>query len=505
MTADVGAHAGRKMIAALADAHVRVRAALAPMESAVKSAQVTAHMETWERELAAINRDLIGSLFEGGEVPEALRKHVDSLAGTEHQVQFFVNLGAAVLSVFAIAGAINAGGIAEITQKSMHHTPVTPLSPQAAAQAVVNNVLSENQGAEEAQLSGMNRERFFNLLEITGQPLAPQTLLEAYRRGIIDSDRLQRGLLQGDTRNEWFDVLRDLRYSPPGAATAIQGAVQGFLTESESKSKAQEAGLAPGEWQWMYDLAGNPPGPETILSLINRGDMTVVEGTAALRESNLKNRYIPTFLKSRRHLMQQEQIRMSVNHGTMTDDQAVRRFMALGYDHDDAAALLALAHGMKTEATKDLARTQVVSGYEDRMFTRAKAHSMLVGLGYDDVESDFLLDLADHDREQKFIGAAVSRVHTVFVRRRLSRLSASSALDRLGVPPDQRDDLLKLWDLEREADTPDLTAAQWQGLLRRGVVDEARFRAEMVAKGYTDEEAGFLVPLAFPPSAFTAP
>lgn len=502
MSPDRGAQITGKIADVLADTHAKTRAAVAPAEAAVKAQMIETLMERWERALSGVNRDLLTSMFDGDGPPDKLADHIDALTRTDHQIDFIISVGAAVMSVFSIAGAIVAGGIDDLTARSREKEPHLPLSPQAAAQAVVNNILSENQGAAEAAKSGINRERFFNLLEITGQPLAPQVLMEAFRRGIIDQARMHRGLLQGDTRNEWFDVMVDLRYRPMSAAAAIAAAVQGHLDVETAKHKAGEDGLDPADWQPLYETAGNPPGNETMLNLLNRGDMSEADVRQGLRESNLKNKYIDSFIKSRRRLMPQENVRMALRRGTMSTADALHRLQQLGYDAADAAALAALATDEKTETDKQLARTQVVDGYMERFFDRNRAATMLEGLGYDHEEAAFLLDLADHAREEKFRNAAVGRFHTLYVRRRVDRPAASAALDRLGVPAGQRDDLLKLWDLEREADVPDLTVAHYQGLLRRGVVDQDRFVAEMQRRGFTDEEAQFLIPLSFPPSAF---
>lgn len=502
MTPDRGAAITAKIANVLADTHAKARAAVAPAEQAVKHAATEALMEKWERTLSGINRDLLLSLFNGDGPPEKLAAHIDAITSTDHQVDFIISVLAAVVSVFSIAGAVVTGGIDEITVMSRQKEPHVPLSPAASAQAVVNNIWDQGRGEAEALKSGMTPQLFEVLMRITGQPLAPQVLMEAYRRGIIDEARMHEGLLQGDTRNEWFDVMVDLRYRPMSAGAAIAAAVQGHLPVEEAKRRAAEDGLDPADWEPLYETAGNPPGNETMLELLNRGDMSEAEVRQGLRESNLKNRYIDAFIKSRRRLMPQENIRMALRRGTMTVPEGLHRLQQLGYDAADAAALAALAGDEKTATDKDLARTQVVDGYMERFFTRDRAVELLDGLGYDTQEAGFLLDLADHAREERFRNAAVGRFHTLYVRRRVDRPAASNALDRLGVPPAQRDDLLKLWDLERDADVPDLTVAQYQGLLRRGVIDQDRFTTEMQRRGFTDEEAQFLIPLSFPPSAF---
>lgn len=502
MTGDPGAGIGGRLAGVLADAHVAVRARLAPIEAAVRHQATEAAMERWERNLAEFNRRYVGSFLADPDIPDDVKEQLRALVEPTHQTDFLIGVMTSFVAIFAIAGAIQSGNVDKWRAWGYRHVQERRPSIEQLAGMVVEGVIADDEGQHWAQDWGLTPSWFDRVVRLTGNPPGPQELLLAWRRGFIDEARLEHGIRQSAIKNEWIDVVKSLRYQPPGAAAAINGAVQGFLTDAQARRKAEEAGLDPDDFPWMLEVAGNPPGNETMLELLNRGDMSEAQVRAGLRESNLKNKYIDALLKSRRRLMQQEQIRMSINHGTMTDDDALHRFQQLGFDAADSASFVALAHSMKTQQNKDLARAQVVTGYEERFFDRAKATAMLMGLGYDTVEAAFLLDLADHDREVKFTNAAIGRFHNLYVRRRLQRMPTSNALDRLGVPPDQRDDLLKLWDLERDADTPDLSVAQWQGLLRRGIVDPPRFATEMTNRGYTDEEAQFLMPLAFPPSQF---
>jgi hypothetical protein len=505
MTTDPGARAAGRFAQVLAAAHEATRARLAPMEQAVKHQAVEALMEKWERNLADFNRQFVDHLVNDPEVSEADKAKLRSLVEPTHQTDFIIGTLTAFMAIFAIGGAIQSGNVDKWRAWGYRHVQERRLSPEELALGVIKGVIATDEGEHWAQDWGLTPARFEQMVRIMGNPPGPQELLAAYRRGIIDDHRLEAGIRQSNLRNEWTDVVKALRFQPPGAATAIEAAVQNHLPDSEARRKAEEAGLDPANFDWMYALAGNPPGNEHMIDLMHRGAMTRAEVEQGMRESRLKNKYIAPMIDGGYHLPPMRTVIALGHKGLLTKDQVITKLLQLGFHHEDAAVMAQEATADKLAGAKDLARAQIVAGYEERFFDRARAVALLAGLGYDVEEAGFMLDLADHDREKKFTNAATARFHTLYVRRRIDRPGVSTALDKLGIPASQRDDLLTLWDLERGADTPDLSTAQWQGLLRRGVVDRDRFVGEMLKKGWTDEEANFLGFLAFPPGKATGP
>lgn len=503
MTAEPGARAAGRLAQVLSAAHEATRARLAPMEQAVKHQATEALMERWERSLAEFTGPFFAEFLASPDVDEADKQKLRSLIEPTHQTDFIIATLTSFLAVFSIAGAIQSGNVDKWRAWGYRHVQERRLSVEQAADGQARGILTNQQAMEIAADNGMNPERFGHLEAMAGSPPGPEELLAAYRRGLISEDRLREGIRLSRIRNDWTDMVVALRYQPPGAATAIEAAVQNHLPDGEARTKAQEAGLDPRNFDWMYALAGNPPGNEHMIDLYHRGVMTRAEVEQGMRESRLKNKYIAPMIDGGYHLPPMRTVIALGHKGLLTKEQVITKLLALGFHQDDAAVMAQEATADKLAGAKDLARAQVVAGYEERLFTRAQAVAHLVGLGYDTEEAGFVLDLADHDRERKFTNAAISRFHTLYVRRRVDKTTVSSALDTLGVPTGQRDDLLTLWDLERTADTPDLTTAQWQGLFRRNVIDETRFVGEMLKKGWSDEEAGFLKFLAFPPSQST--
>jgi hypothetical protein len=484
-----------------ADTHAKARAAVTGPEQAAKHAATEAIMERWERKLAEHGQVMFADLLADPDCPADLAAQLKPLVDPGRQTDFLLNLLTLPLALFSIANAVQSGNVAKWQAWGLSKIPETRLSGAELAELVVRGVETQDDAAHMALDVGLAGWRFDRLVAISGNPPGPEELLLAYRRGLIDRARLEHGIRQSRIKNEWIDVVEALQYRPAGVGEAIAAAVQGHLDPETSKHKAAEAGLSPDDWQWIYETAGNPPGPEHMIDLMHRGVLSRQQVEQGLRESRLKNKYIDAMLDGGYHLPPMRTV-ISLGHkGLLTKDQVLTKLLALGFHPEDAAVMATEATSDKLVREKDLARSQVVDGYMDRLYDRGAATGMLTDLGYDRDEAGFLLDLADHARQRRFTDGAVARFHSLFVRWKISRSDCSVALDQLGVPAAQRDDLLKLWDLERTADAPDLSVAQWGGLLRRGVIDVDRHQAEMVKRGYTAEEATFLAALAFPPGA----
>lgn len=374
------------------------------------------------------------------------------------------------------------------------------LTPQEAAAAWNRNIVSTDEGRDIAALAGMPAQDFDRLTELGGEPLAMQELLFAYRRGLIGEDRLNRGFVQGPVRNEWYDVFKALRYLPMPTGDALEAATKGHLTVDAARAIAQQNGLEPAHFDPLLESQGNPLGPEKMIDLWNRGIMSAAQVEQGIRESRVNNKYIPWFMASRFEVMPPETVRLMYQRGAMSKEDALRRLQERGYTAQDAAIILTGASAHKTRATRDLTVSQVTELYAQRLIAKADAATMLGALGFETDESDWILALADLARVRRLTSAVVARVRAAYVANRIDSTGASHLLDAAQVPPDARDDLLAVWDLERATPTRSLTLAQVQQAYRRGLFDQAAFVARLVGMGYAPEDADVIVKLTPAPA-----
>jgi hypothetical protein len=371
-----------------------------------------------------------------------------------------------------------------------------PLSPQDLAAMWNRSIVDLATGQKEAAKSGVSAVDFKRMVELGGEPPGPQALGEALRRGFIDRKRYERGIVQGPVRNEWFDVLEQLntsRMSTPDAADAVN---QGHLTLSQGKEIATANGLDARDFATLIETAGAPPGIALAQEAFNRGLIDEHTFDTMFLESRIKNRYLPVIKATRFNLIPVETVRLMYRHGVYTKEDTLRTIQQHGYTEKDAAAMVALEEVRQTDTTRELTVTQIRQLYTDRVIALEDATAMLLSLGYSEPNARFVLELGDLARVQRYITTATNRVHASYLAGRIDDVTAGTALDRLGVTADQRDDLMILWDLERSTVSKGLTVAQITSAVKKGLMDAGAAMSRLVGQGYGEEDALVLLQLA---------
>ena len=96
------------------------------------------------------------------------------------------------------------------------------------------------------------------------------------------------------------------------------------------------------------------------------------------------------------------------------------------------------------------------------------------------------MEHADAQRVLKFLNSAIGKVHTLYAGHKITREQAVNAIGALGIPATARDDMLGLWDDERDVNIPILAPASILTLLDHGVMTSEAAYESLVARGYPD-------------------
>ena len=136
--------------------------------------------------------------------------------------------------------------------------------------------------------------------------------------------------------------------------------------------------LLDPEWHTaLYETAGEPPGTMQMLELLNRGIVDEPTVEQAIRESRVKNKYIPAILEMRRRLMPERTVVSGISKGVLTHAEGIDHLLALGFNQEDATALAGEASATKLSKHKEIAEAQVLTAYEDGKIPAAEATTMI--------------------------------------------------------------------------------------------------------------------------------
>lgn len=367
------------------------------------------------------------------------------------------------------------------------------IEPASLADMVVRGIIEEAPAAHEAELQGVSTDRFAKLALQAGEPPAIEQLLFLYRRGKIDQARLVHGIRQSRVRNEWVDAIEALQYVPLSPADAVMAAVQGHLDQGAAKRKWAEGGIDPADFDVAYQTAGEPIAPGQALDLWNRGKMTQAEVAQAIRESRIKDKYIPFVEQLRVYLPPVRTIVALLRQHAVTDDYARQLFRENGVRTADAEAYIAEAHNTRSSAHRAFTTGQVQTFIRDGAVTEADGRDMLAALGWSPDEVDLIVTNAQLEQLNRARNQAIARVRSSYVGHKIDRTTAASDLNALHVTDTMAGQLLDLWDDELAANVRVLSEAQVVTAAKKGNMAPADAVSYLEFLGYAEGDALILL------------
>jgi predicted alpha/beta hydrolase family esterase len=404
------------------------------------------------------------------------------------------------IAEYSVASTVLGGLLAPeadaLAQTVYNANPIRVLSPELAAEAVLRNVWSHDQAAAEAQRSGYDRARFDVMARLAGNAPDPGSLAVALRRGFIDHARFLDGIRQGRLRDEWADLVQKLSVQQPSPTDPLEALLQGQLSEARARKLYAEFGGDPVNFDWLFDSRGSAPSPVQAADMANRGIIpwggkgpNATSYEQAFLEGPWRNKWLAPMQKAAQYYPPPRTVTAMYREGSLTRARSMELLQAQGLPADLAAAYLVSGSNQKTAKTRDLAQSTIATLYRERLITRDAAASSLTSMGYDAAEAELLLEVVDVEVVQRFLNAAIGRVHTLYVGHKISRSDAQTALADLGVPASNLTDMLGIWDLERAANVRTLTPTDLVAAVRQSLLSEAEGLAELEALGYQPHDA----------------
>jgi hypothetical protein len=362
-----------------------------------------------------------------------------------------------------------------------------------AALAVLRGHISQEEGEEIAAKQGVSSQDFQTLLYNTGEPPAAQQMQEAYRRKFIDQDTFRKAILQSRIRDEWIPVMEQLRYSPMATADAIEAVVRNYITPDEGKDIAEQNGLLPEHFETLLLAHGRPPALGQMFELLNREIVDEATVEQAIRESDIKDKYIGQLQHLRYKIPPEHLIGQLVEKGSMTSKRGYELLIKDGYEPDVAQSIITAFGGQKVAKAKTETEAQIVGMYEQHMVTIGAAEGMLHQLGYTETDSKMILGLAELKREAKVQEAAANAIKTAYLDHHLTVAEVEAELAALGLSHERTSYLLRVWGIELLGRRKALTEAQIVKAVKLGRIDPGTGVQKLEALGYTQDDAQTLL------------
>lgn len=334
------------------------------------------------------------------------------------------------------------------------------LSPADLALAVLRGFADRTEAEAYAARLGIDAADFQTLIDNTGEPPGVMDLLEAYRRDFIGRDRLVHGIRESRVRDEWVDVIEKLRYSPMSTADATRAFVENYISDDEGAAIAQQNGLLPEHWPIVRDSWGRPLAHEQMASLVFRGLASRAQFDQAMRESDIKNKYIEQSFEVAARLMQERLIVDAIKYGAIDLQTGAGLLMQQGYTPESVKVLLKLGLRETSASTHELTRSEITALYTDHILSRDDALKQLEAIGLPETVANYVLELIDAQTHAKEVRAEVSITRISYLSGGIDEAAAQKQLTDMGLSVDQAQYTLGTWNREKHRATRTLSESQ---------------------------------------------
>lgn len=176
--------------------------------------------------------------------------------------------------------------------------------------------------------------------------------------------------------------------------------------------------------------------------------------------------------------------------GVVNDDELLRAYMDLGYDDEKAEKMALFTIAYNSRSSKNLTKSQILSGYRKRMIGLEDAKFLLIDIGYTTAITDYMIAVEDYNDAEELQDELLKNIKTRYTENLLDRNNALVELNRLNLPSDQIDILIERWELIRFKDRKIPSRRDLENFTISGLMSFDEFRLEMRKLGYNSYYTG---------------
>jgi hypothetical protein len=221
-------------------------------------------------------------------------------------------------------GPVLAPAVEELKNQAWREASTKAVDPGGAAEIVAEDVQRRDWGANEAAAHGIDGSRFDAIVGAVLNGPGFGELIRILRRHPNGGPDFEHGLRKAKLETRWDDLLADLaneRLDPAVIANAIQ---QGFMHDAgvlpvtpdqtpgkvvteppvdiDTLAEAAAGGYDPDRLTVLARLAGLPPGPEALASMVFRNIVEAQDYSRGVGQGHTKNEWADAILEYSRQI-----------------------------------------------------------------------------------------------------------------------------------------------------------------------------------------------------------
>lgn len=257
----------------------------------------------------------------------------------------------------------------------------------------------------------------------------------------------------------------------------------------ESQVASLEANGITREWALKYWYAHwQQPGIQQGFDMLHRGEIDL-----DILNELFKTVEIPPFWREKlTNIAYHPYTRVDAKRmhalGVLDDTKLYWAYRDLGYDDEKAQNMTVWAILDNQETTKDLTKSEILTGYKDDIIPRNKAANMLFEIGYDQEESEYYLTKIEADKAKELQKEAIETIREAYIGIFADRQTTLQQLNGLNLKGSQIQNLMTKWDLEIERGKQHPTKADVANFFVAGIIKPEKYKEYMRKLKYSEAD-----------------
>lgn len=337
-----------------------------------------------------------------------------------------------------------------------------PPAPDDAGPSHVPLTQIDLDPVKEAEGSGVTRERLQIEANLAGLPPGPHDVLAMWNRNLIDESTVDAGIREGHMKTKWAHAFKRMRWAVLSAQDYAELWLRGWITQAQAHRGGALTGHTPEQVDYLYQNRGRPLSPTQALTALVRklpsprgagypthaGPFDENDFELAIRRSNIRTEYVPVLRQALYLYPALFQLNRLVTAGAI--DAATARDWAM----------------------RDRYHPDVVTTLHTYWLTLEGA-------------------TATDSRVKSAETSVVTQIRNAFVQNRTDEAAARGWLGELDIAAAAQDDLIRVWNIQKQVPGAGLTRAQVKKAFQNLPTEWPRDRAlgELEIMGMEPEEA----------------
>ena len=294
MADGLGAKIGTRVAALSAKARVDTAQRLAPLFVQTGMALQDEFFRLTGTELANTVGSVYQAILDQADDTTRLKPLLQFLTTSRGQMSTIVGLSGISSGFGQTVGALLSNDLNPLITTLIARTPNGILSVADSVAMAAKRIGDLTFLANEAAGQGINRDRFGLLTQLAALTHSAVDILDLLNRRVITHD----GALFWLRRAGYDDDAAQQFLALANAVISVQDLaemkVKGIITVDQGRTLAGLTGYSPEDYDRYELLAGEPPALDTLFMAWRRGVITETDVDRGIRQSHLRDEWIPT-------------------------------------------------------------------------------------------------------------------------------------------------------------------------------------------------------------------